>query len=249
MKKLTFAFGLLLAFSAYTAQAATITLSPTTISVAKGQTVTLTVAVDAQGSTLGTVSSNISYPSALLTPTSFTFAPNWMQLTKAGYDQMSAGTVIKTAGYPGGFAGTKTLGTITFTAVGTGAALVQVQNNSLAYSTSNQNTLSGTQGSATVTITGVAVSGGVAGSTGGSNPGTSNGSTLNGSTGSNTASTGVTATATGTATGTEAIGSSTQAAAVGALGFSIPTWITILLILVIVAGGVWFYMRSQKAQQ
>ena len=151
-QKISVFVGLALLLGAATASASTIDLSPTTVSVSNGQTVTVTLSVDAGTANVSSVESSISYPANLLTPSGFTLAPSWIALTQPGYDQMSGGTVIKTAGYPGGFTGVKAFGTLSFTAIADGTATIAVNGSSIAYDGSNQNTISGTQGSATVTV-------------------------------------------------------------------------------------------------
>ena len=152
MKKFSFIFVLALFLGAAQAQASVISLSPQAVSVSNGQTVSLTISVDSQGAPVSTVEAKILYPTNLLTPTSFTFAPAWTPLNQSGYSQMSGGEVIKTAGYAHGFTGVQAFGTLTFTAVGTGTASLGVETSSIAYNTSGQNTVTGTQGSATITV-------------------------------------------------------------------------------------------------
>lgn len=134
------------------AHAASLTFSPATVTVAPGATVKVAVSVDPQGATIAAVQSQLTYSSSLLTPTAFSFAPTWIPVTRSGYSQMSAGTIIESAGYPGGFTTTTLLGTITFTAKAAGIAHLAVSNSSMAYASDGTNALSGTQGSALITI-------------------------------------------------------------------------------------------------
>ncbi len=144
----------LFAFITSPAYAAMISLSPTTVSVTKGQTFTVSVAVNPAGTNVYTVKSSVSYPAALVQETSFAFDTGWMPLSMSGYDSVdnTNGTLIKTAGFPSGFNSAKTFGTITFTAKDTGTATISVGSASLAYDAQSKNTLSGTQGSAAVTV-------------------------------------------------------------------------------------------------
>ena len=134
------------------AHAATLALSPATVSVAPGATVTVTVSVDPQSATVAAVKTELAYPSALLTPMAFSFAPTWIPVTHSGYDQMTGGTIIKSAGYPGGLKNSATLGTITFKATAAGVAHLVVETTSAIYATDGTNALSGAQGTAVITI-------------------------------------------------------------------------------------------------
>ncbi|OGG69105.1 hypothetical protein A3C20_00605 [Candidatus Kaiserbacteria bacterium RIFCSPHIGHO2_02_FULL_55_25] len=60
--------------------------------------------------------------------------------------------MTKTAGFPGGFTTTKSLGTITFRAKESGTATITASPQSLAYDAQSKNTISGAQGSSLVTI-------------------------------------------------------------------------------------------------
>lgn len=137
------------------ASAATISLLPTTVSVTKGQTFTVAVAVDPGSTNAYTVKSAVSYPAALVEATSFSFDSGWIPLSMSGYDSVdnTGGTLVKTAGFPKGFSSAKTFGTISFRAKESGTATISVGSASLAYDASSKNTLSGPQGASTATIT------------------------------------------------------------------------------------------------
>lgn len=153
MKKIALLTGLILALgTASSVQAATLGLSPTTLWVAEGQTVTVTVSADPAGEKLYTVKTVLSYPADLLEAKSFTFSSGLLSLSQPGYDSMGNGTIIKTAGVSGGFTSARTVGTATFTAKKAGVATIAVQGTSLILDSQSKNKLSGTQGSATVTI-------------------------------------------------------------------------------------------------
>ena len=148
---------LLLALVAAPAYAATISLTPATITVAKGQTVTVQVVVNSGTAQTVTAEAQLSYPSAILTATGFTFAPGWTQLSEPGYDSMGNGTMIKTAGYADGFTGTQTLGTATFTATESGTATIAVTSGSQTFASQGGNTLVAPYGASTVTVGGTSV--------------------------------------------------------------------------------------------
>ena len=240
MKKIStfsFVFALALFLGATPTQASVISLSPQAVSVSSGQTVSLTISVDSEGASLSTVESKITYPANLLTPTSFTLAPAWTALTEPGYDQMANGMVIKTAGYPHGFSGVQAFGTLTFRAIGTGTAALAVDGSSIAYSTSGQNTVAGTQGSAAVSISAAPVV--IATPT----PAAGNGTTTvtQGTTPAPAATPGTTP--------TTAANIPLGANAAGAGGFHMPAWawiLSIILLIGLIAGGRYAYGRRQK---
>lgn len=148
--------GLLVVFVATPAFAATISLTPTTISVKKGETVSLSVAVDPQSVKLGLVKVALSFPANILEATAFTLASTDEWLTPPGAGNSvtdnTNGSLIKTAGYLGGFTTTKNFGTATFRAKADGVATVAVTASSAAYNAQNANTLVGTQGSSAITV-------------------------------------------------------------------------------------------------
>ncbi|MGH7141152.1 MAG: cohesin domain-containing protein [Minisyncoccia bacterium] len=121
--------------------AASVSLTPSSVSVAPGQTFSVTIAANGQGTNIVTLKSEVSYPANLVEPVSFSLAPSWVALTQPGYDQMSGGTVIKTGGYPSGFTGAMTFGTLTFKALAAGTANLSLTDSS-AYSGSGAATLS-----------------------------------------------------------------------------------------------------------
>src|SRR3990167_6786715 len=137
------------------AGASTVVLSPSTVSVTKGQTFSVLVNIDPAGVKLYTVKGVVTYPADMLEATSFTFAagtPMWIPLSQSGYDSMTAGNVTKTAGFPGGFITTKSLGPISFRAKESGTATITASPKSLAFDAQSKNTISGAQGSSLVTI-------------------------------------------------------------------------------------------------
>ena len=142
---------LLVAAPAY---AATISLSPTAVSVKKGQNISITVNADPTGSKLYTVKSAVSFSTALLEEISFAQSSGWVPLTMAGYDAVDNvnGLVVKTAGYPGGFSSATAFGKLSFRAKESGVAYITVTSASAAYDAQNKNILSDVQGSVTVTI-------------------------------------------------------------------------------------------------
>lgn len=147
-------FGVIIVCVALPVYASTISLSSSATEVKKGQVFTVTVRANPDSAKAYTIKADIAYPAALLEITGFSFGSGWMPLSAAGYDTVDnvGGKLVKTAGFPGGFLEQKTLGTITFSAKGDGVATISVTNASIVYDAQNKNTISGTQGSATITI-------------------------------------------------------------------------------------------------
>lgn len=141
MKKVCILFALI--FAAVSVSAATITFTPAEISVIAGQEVSVVISADAGDEKIVTVKAALLYPTDVLEPISFSFAPNLIQLSQPGYDQMKDGTVIKTAGFPGGFTSTREFGTLTLRAKQTGAAIISVSNKSLLLNTQSANRFAG----------------------------------------------------------------------------------------------------------
>lgn len=133
--------------------ASTASLSPATVSLTEGQTITLTILVDPQGSAY-TAKIALSYPANLLSVTSFNQAAGWLTLTQPGYDLIdnTSGTLIKTAGYSGGISSPKVFGTVTFRALASGTATIVMNGSTQILDANNTNTFT-SGGRATVSIT------------------------------------------------------------------------------------------------
>lgn len=143
----------LVVLTASAASASTITLSPTTLAVEKGQSFNIVLTADAGSLKLYTIKAAVSYPADILEATGFTFGSGWLQLSQSGYDNMTPGSIIKTAGFTGGFTAQKTFGTIAFRAKESGTATISVVSaSSVAYDAQSKNTLTGSQGSASITV-------------------------------------------------------------------------------------------------
>lgn len=127
------------------ALASSMAFDKATVNVNANQVFTATVSIDPQSAKNYTVKLVLDYPAETLQVTSFNFAGNWTQLNQPGYDLIdnTKGSLIKTAGYPGGFNTPKTFGTITFRALKGGSALVKVNSSSMVLDGTNQNTLTG----------------------------------------------------------------------------------------------------------
>lgn len=124
--------------------ATTVSLSLTSTNVVEGRNFVLTVKIDPQGLKNYTAKMELTYPADLLKVNSFTFGNSWMPVSQPGYDLIdnTNGTLIKTAGYPGGIASQATFGTVSFFAKKTGSGVIKLGGNSLTLDATNQNLLS-----------------------------------------------------------------------------------------------------------
>ena len=134
--------------------AASISLSPSTVSVTPGKTFTVTLTAVPSGAKVYTARANVSFDPALVSVSGFDLASDWLALKAGGYDLVdnTNGSLIKTAGYPGGVTAPTVFGTVTFTAKAAGTAAISVTGQSMMLDDNNKNALSGTQGSAVATI-------------------------------------------------------------------------------------------------
>ncbi len=146
MKKLSFILtvavivGLAGALAAQAA-AGTITLSPAAKIVSKGQVFTVVVTANPAGASVYTVKASVRYPANLLEVRSFAFASGWLPLQMPGADAIdnTTGSLVKSAGFTGGLAASKVLGTITFKAKATGVAQVSVAGDSQMFDANSAN--------------------------------------------------------------------------------------------------------------
>ena len=134
-KKTLLAYGLALGLAglvpctaAFAAGTASVILSDQTLSFQQGQTTTVHIAIDPKGMQDYTAKIEVTYPSNLLSVTSFDQASGWISIAPSGYDSIdnAGGTLIKTAGYPKGISGATDFGTITFMPIGTGSGTISV---------------------------------------------------------------------------------------------------------------------------
>ncbi len=144
----------LLFFCVSPVHAATLRFVPSTSpTVMIGEEVRIVVWVDAEGEKVVTVKAALAYHAALLEFVSFTQASGWFPLTASGYDAVEAGSVVKTAGFPGGFMESKEFGTLTFRAQAAGEAVVSLSSgSSIVFNSQGVNKLTGV-GNATFTLT------------------------------------------------------------------------------------------------
>jgi len=221
-------------FYASSVYAASISLTPQSLIVEEGQTLSLDIIVDPQG-VVYTVKTALSFPPDILEAVSFTPANLWLSLAREGYDltDNTAGLVIKTAGYPNGLKSAGKFGTLTFRGKKSGVANIQITGASLAYNAQNQNSLSGTQGFATVTIN-------VASAELTSTQTETLGTTTNEDQSTSTQN------ETSIGTATPEIENQTAAVAGGFLGGLFGNWWLWLLLLLIIAGLIWYFSRDER---
>ena len=130
-------------FAISVSAATNIVLSKVVVEVAEGQNFTITIALDPGDIKNYTAKIEATYPADLLEMNIFTFDARWIRLNQPGYDLADAarGLLIKTGGYPAGFASTKTFGTISFLAKKAGSGVISVGSNSLVLDAANKNVL------------------------------------------------------------------------------------------------------------
>ncbi|MFH1170468.1 MAG: hypothetical protein V1704_02825 [Candidatus Vogelbacteria bacterium] len=126
-----------------TLAATNMSFTPVRVNVRQGQIFTLIVGVNPQGLKNYTAKAELRFPADLLEVKSFAFANSWMPLAQPGYDLTDnlKGTLIRTAGYPGGITAPTIFGTVFFRAKKNGAGLITLNNNSFALDANNQNVL------------------------------------------------------------------------------------------------------------
>lgn len=223
------------AFAPALANAAGLTLTPATITVTQGSAFTVTVAVDAGDAKMTAAKVQVSYPEGLLDAVSFTPAASWVTLSQPGFDQIGQGTVTKTAGFPKGFFGSKTFGTITFRAMQAGSATITTTSGSLVYNEAGQNAL--TSGDSTQ-VTVVVVP-----------PTTPGVSTPTAPSGVQEPGAITPATSTAAESTTTNAGQAAAVAAAGGLLSSVPTWFWMLIIAFLLAGSSYIAYRTYKKNQ
>ncbi len=125
--------------------ATTASFSPTNIQATAGNNFAVTITVNPQGASDYAEKLEVRYPADTLEVKSFTLANVWMALTQPGYDSIdnTAGVLVKTAGYPGGFSSSVPFGTVSFYAKKAGTGTITIGDHSLAFEASSQSALHG----------------------------------------------------------------------------------------------------------
>ena len=139
--------------------ATTVSFSPSSVHVASDERFDVVVSVNSQGMNNYAEKVELRFPADVLEVTSFTLANSWMALTQSGYDltDNTKGILIKSAGYPGGFSGSMTFGTISFRALRAGSGTITIGDSSLAFDASGQSVINGTPASVSITVPAVSV--------------------------------------------------------------------------------------------
>lgn len=152
--KITSVLGVFALLAPMSALAASVSLSPTYVSVNVGDTFSMSVTANPDSAKLYSVRANVSFDPSLVQATNFSFASAWISISQPGYDSIdnANGVLIKAGGYPGGFTSATKLGTVTFKALKTGTATISSTNSSLLLDAESRNQISGTQGNVSVSI-------------------------------------------------------------------------------------------------
>lgn len=131
-----------------------ILLSPAALSVQKGQSFSLKIAIDPQAVKNYTIKTELKYPADLLEVKSFSQDSGWLPLAQPGYDLIdnTNGVLVKTAGYPGGIASPVNFGSVLFYAKKNGQATIQTGAASLAFDANSQNVLGSVPAQSLITI-------------------------------------------------------------------------------------------------
>lgn len=148
MSKKILQFGLaslVVMFGALPVFAGTLSLTPVNVSIKQGQSFYAVISLNPQGVKNYTAQIELKYSANLLEVKSFSFGDKWMPLSQTGYDLVDnvGGTMIKTAGYPGGVVSTVTFGTVSFVAKKSGNGTISVGNNSQIFDAANANVFNG----------------------------------------------------------------------------------------------------------
>lgn len=119
--------------------------SPSTGEYRQGQTISVSIFVNPQDVDIYTVKAELTFASDKLEVRTFRFGNKWLAVSQPGYDLIDnkAGSLIKTAGFPGGLSGSALFGTISFYVKNTGSAKISFADASIALDKSNQNVLQG----------------------------------------------------------------------------------------------------------
>jgi hypothetical protein len=122
--------------------ASTVDFLPATVNVEPGKTFTVEIYINPQSITYSS-KVELKYPADLLQESSFVMNDSWIALKQSGYDVTDNvnGILLKSGGYPGGFASKTLFGTVTFSAVKAGSVAISVGSNTNIPNTSNVNTL------------------------------------------------------------------------------------------------------------
>lgn len=155
MKKLlTILAGITLALPAF-ASAASFVVTPDASSYSAGDTITLNISVDPEGTSVYAAMLDAHFSTSTLEVSSFTMNDKVLALKQPGYDLVdnTSGTLTKTGGYPGGIATTTPFATLVLHAKQGGTATFTVADASLLFDSKNNDQQHGDK-TTTLTIAG-----------------------------------------------------------------------------------------------
>ena len=132
--------------------ASSISLFSSTSSVKPDKTFSLSIYVDPETTSSYTAQANIDFPANLVSIESFTYAASWFPISQPGYDSIDNvnGSMVKTAGYPGGFSSSTLFGTAVVKVKSAGSIDIYVNDKSYVLDVDSNNTLD-TYGKVTIT--------------------------------------------------------------------------------------------------
>ena len=133
---------------------ASLTLSPAALAASSSGEFSVAIVASA-AAPIGTVEARLSFDPGAFSAERFALASGWVAVDKPGLVLLDnrKGLVVETAGYPGGFSGTTTLGVLTFKAARAGRAAIAVAGASLMLDADNRDEFGAASG-AVVTIGG-----------------------------------------------------------------------------------------------
>jgi hypothetical protein len=136
-----------------TAEASTLVVSPATIIVHQGESFSVKVGVNPGGISQYTVKMSMLFLPTRLKLSTWQPQDQWTVLRQPGYDLFNneAGILVRTGGYPEGFATPVTFGVATFVATKEGTAHIEISPDTFIYDGASANTYTGAN-SVTVTI-------------------------------------------------------------------------------------------------
>lgn len=137
-----FIFGFMVA--PFAVRAGSFVFQDKTVAVKTGEIFTVSVSVDPAGAKQYTARFTLNFPPDMLEVTAFELDHSWLAVSQAGYNLIdnNQGVLIKTAGYPAGFATRALFGTVTFRAKSAGEGAITVGKKSFILNAESKSTLS-----------------------------------------------------------------------------------------------------------
>jgi hypothetical protein len=143
MKKVLFLSLAAIFFAASATFASNFSFSSPLTKVETGKTLKMLVKINPAGEKIYTAKAEISYDREKLDFVSFAYAKDWLPVSVSGYDLVdeNKGSVIKTAGMPGGISEQTIFGVLSFLVKKEGRTTVTIGTQSFALNSENSNTL------------------------------------------------------------------------------------------------------------